>query len=57
MADKTLLTKFILRNDTFANWETVNPVLEKGEIGIGYNLNADSTDVDYTSIKMSVIDF
>ena len=56
MADKTLLTKFILRNDTFANWETVNPVLEKGEVGIGYNLNENSTDVDYTSIKMKVGD-
>ena len=55
MADKTLLTKFILRNDTFANWETVNPVLEKGEVGIGYNLNENS-DVDYTSIKMKVGD-
>ena len=56
MADKTLLTKFILRNDTFANWASVNPILEKGEIGIAYNLNADSTDVDYTSIKMKVGD-
>lgn len=56
MADTKLLTKFILRNDTFANWDTVNPVLEKGEVGIAYNLNTDSTDVDYTSIKMKIGD-
>lgn len=56
MADTKLLTKFILRNDTFTNWDTVNPVLEKGEVGIAYNLNTDSTDVDYTSIKMKIGD-
>lgn len=56
MADTKLLTKFILRNDTYANWETVNPVLEKGEVSIAYNLNENSTDVDYTSIKMKIGD-
>lgn len=34
MADITLNAKFLLRNDTAANWETVNPVLAKGEMGI-----------------------
>lgn len=30
----TLKTKILLRNDTSANWTTVNPVLGKGEVGI-----------------------
>lgn len=30
----TLKTKILLRNDTKAQWSTVNPVLGKGEIGI-----------------------
>lgn len=31
---KTLQTKILLRNDTAANWETKNPVLSKGEMGV-----------------------
>lgn len=34
MNNFTLNTKIILRNDTKANWATVNPVLTKGEAGI-----------------------
>jgi hypothetical protein len=30
----TLNTKIVLRNDTAANWETVNPTLLAGEIGV-----------------------
>lgn len=33
MANVTLKTKLILRNDTEANWSNVNPVLLKGEAG------------------------
>lgn len=33
MANVTLKTKLILRNDTEANWQKVNPVLLKGEVG------------------------
>lgn len=41
MADteKVLKTRFVLRNDTTANWSSVNPVLKKGEIGIDTTLN------------------
>lgn len=34
MADVTLKSKIIIRNDTAANWSSANPVLTKGEIGI-----------------------
>lgn len=34
MNNFTLNTKIILRNDTRANWESANPVLTKGEMGI-----------------------
>lgn len=34
MSNFTLNTKIILRNDTKANWASVNPVLSKGEAGI-----------------------
>lgn len=33
MANVTLKTKLILRNDTEANWQKVNPILMKGEMG------------------------
>lgn len=34
MPQKTLTTRIILRNDTQANWNSVKPVLMKGEIGL-----------------------
>lgn len=34
MANKTLTTKIITRNDIKANWTSVNPVLSVGEMGI-----------------------
>lgn len=34
MPQKTLTTRIILRNDTQVNWNSVNPVLMKGEIGL-----------------------
>ncbi|MGN1200847.1 MAG: hypothetical protein ACI4R8_01095 [Candidatus Caccovivens sp.] len=34
MAQKTLTTRIILRNDTSANWTASNPTLLKGEIGL-----------------------
>ena len=34
MANTEIKTKLLLRNDTAANWASVNPVLSKGEIGI-----------------------
>ena len=37
MANVTLNTRLLQRNDTKANWESVNPVLLKGEIGIELN--------------------
>ena len=32
--ERVLESRIQLRNDTAANWATVNPVLLKGEIGI-----------------------
>ena len=34
MAERQINAKFILRNDTAANWTSVNPVLLKGEVGL-----------------------
>ena len=34
--NKENLTKVILRNDSTANWDTKNPVLDKGEIGFEF---------------------
>ena len=34
--NKEILTKVILRNDSTANWDTKNPVLDKGEIGFEF---------------------
>lgn len=39
MATKTLQTRFVLKNDTDANWGSNNPVLLKGEIGIATDVN------------------
>ena len=38
MAIKNIKAKFVLRNDTTVNWETKNPVLMLGEIGINTDL-------------------
>ena len=35
---KTLNTKILLRNDTYSNWQSNNPTLGKGEIGIAMKL-------------------
>ena len=35
---KTVNTKILLRNDTYSNWQTNNPTLAKGEIGIAMKL-------------------
>lgn len=37
MADMTLSAQFLMRNDTAANWITINPVLGKGEMGVETN--------------------
>lgn len=34
MAESTLKTRILLRNDTTANWEAKNPTLKLGEVGI-----------------------
>lgn len=39
MAEKTVNGTILLRNDTAANWTSVNPVLSKGEIGIEIDTN------------------
>lgn len=39
MAEKTLSTRFLMRNDLSTNWESANPVLLKGEFGVALDLN------------------
>lgn len=39
MAEKTVNGTILLRNDTAANWTSVNPVLSKGEMGIEIDTN------------------
>ena len=39
MAEKTVNGTILMRNDTAANWTSVNPVLSKGEIGIEIDTN------------------
>lgn len=39
MANKTVNSRIIIRNDTSTNWTSTNPVLLKGEIGIEANTN------------------
>ena len=34
-----ILTRIVTRNDSSTNWETTNPVLLKGEMGIATDLN------------------
>ena len=34
MSERVLEGKFILRNDTAANWQSANPVLDSGEMGV-----------------------
>lgn len=36
MAESTLRTRILLRNDTTENWETLNPTLMEGEVGIEF---------------------
>lgn len=40
MANKTLNTRIVIRNDTAQNWAAANPVLRKGEIGIVFDPQA-----------------
>lgn len=35
--DKTINATLIMRNDTAANWQSANPILKKGELGIETN--------------------
>lgn len=39
MGTRTLAVKIIIRNDTSTNWNSKNPVLAKGEMGIEINTN------------------
>ena len=39
MAEKKIMTTIILRNDSAENWETKNPVLKEGEIGVENGTN------------------
>lgn len=39
MATKTLQTRFVLKNDTEALWNSNDPILMKGEIGIANDVN------------------
>ncbi len=37
MADRIINSKVCLRTDSAANWNTVNPILLKGELGVEYD--------------------
>ncbi len=37
MATNTLKTRLLLRNDSLENWESINPVLLKGEVGVAWS--------------------
>lgn len=39
MADMTVSAQFLMRNDTAAQWTSINPVLAKGELGVESDTN------------------
>lgn len=45
MANKTLNTRIIIRNDTATAWQSANPVLRKGEIGIVFDPSAEVSHI------------
>lgn len=59
MADKTLNIRIQLRNDTAENWNTQNPVLRKGEMGVEIDTRkikiGNGTD-HWTTLKYSGVD-
>ena len=59
MADKTLNIRIQLRNDTAENWNTKNPVLLEGEMGVetdtGKTKIGNGTD-NWTTLKYSGVD-
>lgn len=55
MAEKTFDVRIQTRIDTLANWESNNPRLRLGEIGIAYSLETDSeTGVETMCFRMKV---
>lgn len=52
-----LNTRLVLRNDIYTAWESTNPILLKGEIGVEYNPSAptEQGNLDY-SVKIKVGD-
>lgn len=63
MANKTLKSRILIRNDTASNWQTQNPVLMKGELGVEIDSRkfkfGDGTtawnDLDYASASAAVV--
>lgn len=50
MSTKQLKTRIVIRNDTYANWKTNNPVLLRGEVAIVTDTRpTDNFDIDDTS--------
>lgn len=50
MAEKILNTRIQLKHDTYANWDTKNPVLKKGEISIcEVPVGGSASDADQTT--------
>ena len=52
-----LNTRLVLRNDIYTAWESTNPILLKGEIGVEYNPSAptEQGNLDY-SVKIKIGD-
>lgn len=56
-------TRIVIRNDSSSNWETANPVLLKGEMGVATDLNKIKigdgikkwTELDYSGISMDEV--
>lgn len=59
MADKTLNIRIQLRNDTAENWNTQNPVLLKGEMGVESDtgkIKIGNGTADWKTLKYSGVD-
>lgn len=63
MANKTLNSRILIRNDTALNWQTQNPVLMKGELGVEIDSRkfkfGDGTtawnDLEYASASAAIV--
>ena len=55
MAEKILNTRVQLRYDTLTKWNSINPVLKKGEIAVAYLAESHTTPANYTGNQHPVL--